>query len=97
MPFSTNNAVTWVDNVLNVLGFVPFGALLAVLWPGQISILRAGLFAAGLSLSIEIFQLGFQGRHPSATDLVTNTLGGLLGFCAARAVFGRFRRRSTER
>ena len=96
VPFSTNNPVTLLDNVLNVIGFVPFGALLAALWPGRINALRAGLYAACLSLSIEIFQLGFEGRHPSATDLMTNTFGGLLGFLFARVWLGRVWRRRRQ-
>ncbi len=80
IPFRRDGPVLWVDNLANVLGFLPFGLLLALGWGMRLNWVYAGLLAALLSSSIELGQIGFAGRHPSATDIVTNTTGGVIGF-----------------
>ena len=82
VPFSRPKPLLSLDNQLNVLGFLPFGLLLAWGWAGRLNVLTAGALAALLSGSIELGQIGFAGRFPSTTDLCTNTLGGILGFVA---------------
>lgn len=84
LPFSKANSQSRLDNVLNVLGFLPFGALLAFAFVGRLNFWQAGAIAALLSLSIELGQLGFEGRFSSATDIATNTVGGTLGFLLAK-------------
>lgn len=66
-----------VDVTLNIILFVPLGlglGLLGVSW-------FRGLLLVGLTtLIIEVLQLGVvAGRDASLSDLVTNTVGGLLG------------------
>lgn len=63
----------------NVALFVPLG--IAVRWRfPRLGILRIGLMAMGLSAAIEVLQaLTGGGRWPDTTDVITNTLGGLLG------------------
>lgn len=94
VPFSREGGGSLVDNLANVLGFLPFGVLLALGWGSRLNGLYAGVLAALLSGSIEIGQIGFAGRYPSATDLTTNTLGGILGFVAGW--FWLRRKRSAE-
>lgn len=65
------------DIVLNLLGFLPFGALLA--WRGRTSVLRAALWSGLLSLLLETGQLAFAARNPSLQDWVLNVAGGTLG------------------
>ena len=85
---------TWVygnilpaDFLINIFGFVPFGAILYTLTrtcSGNV-VLKFGItvgFAAILSLSIETGQLFLLPRTPSLTDILTNTFGGGLGFLA---------------
>ncbi len=96
-PFDFSSASiaerTWVfgnilsaDFLINFFGFVPFGAILYTLTragSGNL-VLKFGItvgLAAILSLSIETGQL-FLPRIPSLTDILTNTLGGGLGFWA---------------
>lgn len=66
-----------VDVILNVALFVPLGLMLGVLgmrhW-------RAMLVGGGMSLAVELLQATVvTGRDPSLSDVLTNTLGTLLG------------------
>lgn len=71
-----------VDAVLNVLLFVPLGIGLAVV--GARAMLALPAMCAA-SVLIEIAQLTFvPGRDASIGDVVTNSLGGGLGFALAR-------------
>ncbi|HJV26548.1 MAG TPA: VanZ family protein [Aromatoleum sp.] len=75
------------DIVLNVLGFLPFGFVLAPALPqrfgrvGDIAV--ATLIAATLSFTMEVTQNFLPTRVSSNVDLGSNTLGGLVG-----AIFG---------
>ncbi len=64
----------------NVLGFVPFGALLPVQWEKRIGFWRAALLSFELSLLIEIAQLALQAGSCDVDDLILNTLGGCIGY-----------------
>ncbi|MEO6447550.1 MAG: VanZ family protein [Gemmatimonadaceae bacterium] len=71
-----------VDVVLNVLLFLPFGA--ALVWAGG-SWRRAVVGAVLVSLTIEFLQLAIiPGRDASVSDLLTNSLGGMLGATGMR-------------
>lgn len=97
-PFDFSSASiaerTWVfgnillaDFLINIFGFVPFGAILYTLTragSGNV-VLKFGItvgLAAILSFSIETGQLFLLPRIPSLTDILTNTFGGGLGFWA---------------
>lgn len=75
--------ITTFDLIVNVLGYMPLGALIALSAHPR---LRAGLAAllaliagALLSGTIEAFQTYLPSRVPSNIDLLTNTLGALAG------------------
>jgi len=71
-----------VDSVLNVLLFFPLGVGLAL---SGIPWNRAVLTACVLSLAVETTQLFFiPGRDATLGDVLTNTVGGALGFAVAR-------------
>lgn len=91
VPFSKRHPYVWLDIALNILGFLPFGVLLAVGWPMRLSWRSAGVIAALLSCSIELGQIGFEGRVPSTTDVVTNTTGGIIGFLIGHYLLRRYR------
>jgi hypothetical protein len=67
-----------VDFILNVLLFIPLGvglALSGVPWK------RAALTACALSLTVETTQFFFiSGRDATLGDVVTNTIGGIVGY-----------------
>ncbi len=73
------------DAVLNLLGFIPFGLLVAFWRPGGNGRwkLRAWVVAAlagfVLSATIELGQVWLPTRVSSATDLLLNTIGSALG------------------
>ncbi len=66
----------------NILLFVPLGIFLPLLWNRYTSIRNTLLFGLGMSLAIELLQI-FTYRATDVNDLMTNTLGTLLGFCLA--------------
>ena len=73
----------WDDAILNVLGFAPLGCVAALFW--SMSMSRGGaVFVAILtgittSFAIEYFQSYLPTRYSGTTDLITNSLGTLLG------------------
>ena len=78
--FLAEAAAPWVDSgvvslALNVLLFVPLGAVIA--WFGRPRLLLAA-FAA--SVAIELAQTLLPGRNTMLRDIVTNTLGACLGY-----------------
>jgi glycopeptide antibiotics resistance protein len=74
-----------LDIVLNVALYVPFGYWM--IRPGKTSAARIGkviVIAFLLSLFAETSQVFSRNRFPSATDLVTNTIGAGIGALLAR-------------
>lgn len=76
--------------VLNVIMTVPFGFLYPLCRHTagkRCGLLRCLLMTAALSLSVELLQPLIDGaRSSDITDVITNTLGGLIGY-AAYALF----------
>lgn len=70
------------DIVQNVVLFLPLGFFWARSWPRP-SLVASGVGAAllgfALSLTVEVLQTMSEVRTPSATDLLTNTVGAGLG------------------
>lgn len=77
------------NSLLNVLLFVPLGFLLPVLWQQFRSFSRTARFGFLCSLSIELLQL-FTYRATDVNDLITNTVGTVLGWCLGRLVLKLF-------
>jgi VanZ family protein len=71
------------DILANIAGFVPLGAIFGVYFSLQRSrvqaILNSTLVGAFLSFAIEILQAYIPRRFSGTTDIITNTLGALLG------------------
>lgn len=82
---------TVFDLVVNLGAYVPLGLLLTLAFhrlPTRwLPALLAALLCAGLSFSVEVIQNWLPARVPSNLDLVTNSLGGLIGALLG-AVFG---------
>lgn len=77
-----NNPIAYLKNeLLNIILFIPFGFFLPTVW-GQDYFTRGRTVALGLGFSIfiEVSQL-FTFRLTDIDDIITNTLGTLLGFC----------------
>lgn len=80
------------DIVLNVLGYIPLGFVLAAAWPvhwRRVQVVALTVFFAGLlSLSLETLQTLLPSRVASNVDLGANVVGALLGALAGM-VLGR--------
>lgn len=87
---------TLLNLVGNVVGFMPFGALLPILARSTRKAWKVGLLSLEISALIEISQLLFQVGCFDVDDMILNTLGGLLGYAVfwiASRQFFRFLRR----
>jgi hypothetical protein len=81
---------TWTTGLetelmLNVIMFVPLGALLAFALRG-VSFVVPVMMAAGFSLAIELAQIPMSDRISDPRDLVANTVGALIGVIGARTI-----------
>ena len=68
---------------LNIFMFIPFGFFITTLWRDFFSCKNVILTSMGFSFFIEIMQI-FCPRLTDINDVLTNTIGGFLGFCLAR-------------
>jgi VanZ family protein len=89
IPFSCSQLDQYrlLDWLLNLIGFVPFGLLIAGLFRGKGTIRYATLASFALSLSMEVGQIYLPGRFPSSEDLLLNTIGGALGASFAAKIY----------
>ncbi|MEW5917716.1 MAG: VanZ family protein [Gemmatimonadota bacterium] len=73
-----------LESVLNVVLFMPFGA---ALYTNRQILLTTATLGFGLSLVVELLQrFVIPGREGELQDLITNTLGAILGWILARAL-----------
>ena len=68
----------------NIVGFVPFGLLLPILFPKVKNIVLVMISTFMLSLCFEVFQLVFKVGGFDVDDLLLNTIGGFLGYIIFR-------------
>lgn len=85
-----NSPLEYVMNsVLNILLFVPLGFLLPAIWEEYDSLKNVFLVGLGLSFMIEILQM-FTFRLTDIDDLLTNTVGTILGYCLLKLFYKKF-------
>jgi VanZ family protein len=92
------DASTWTvgsgnEFTLNVLMFIPLGALLAVVVPG---VIRPAMLAFGLTAAIELVQIPMADRISDPRDLAANAFGALIGVIVARLLLAVVRLASTR-
>lgn len=68
-----------VENVMNVIVFIPIGLLLAIAFK-QMIWWKALLIGCGISVTIEAFQFFLMRGFSEVDDVMHNTLGCLLGY-----------------
>jgi VanZ family protein len=98
LAFPTRNDITDTsDVVLNIFGFIPFGAL--VFLYGKTGGMKdsqalVGAIAAGVAISslIELLQVFLPSRDSSLLDVINNTLGSGLGAWLGVAFWRKFHR-----
>ena len=75
-----NSPVSYLKNtILNILLFVPLGFLLPTIWNEYRSSKKTLFTGLGISFIIEILQI-FTFRLTDVDDLITNTVGTILGY-----------------
>ncbi len=79
------------DAVANIVFYLPFGFSYVQVRSSSILrlILEAGLVAFFLSASCEFVQVFSPFRYPTMTDVVTNTIGGLVGAAIGSRLYGK--------
>lgn len=73
-----NNQLQISEIIFNILIFIPFGLYLSILKPYE-AFWKKTLFIMGFSLLLEILQYLFAIGASDITDLINNTLGGIIG------------------
>ncbi len=73
-----NGRIDFGEIIYNAVAFIPVGVYTAILGRGW-SFWKKILPAVGISLLYEIFQYAFAIGATDITDLINNTLGGILG------------------
>ncbi len=64
----------------NILGFVPAGFFVPILWKNKRGFLFTVCITFQMSLLVEVLQLVFRVGSFDVDDLILNTLGGMLGY-----------------
>ena len=85
--------VSFLNLAGNVIGFIPFGMILPVIWPKTGKVLRILLLSFEFSLCVETIQLVWKVGSFDVDDLLLNTIGGFAGyiiFVLARGVWERY-------
>ena len=73
----------------NVIGFVPFGALLPAIRRKKTGFLKTVLLSFELTIFIEVSHLILRVGSCDVDDMILNTLGGCIGYGVYRLVFCR--------
>ena len=82
MEYALSNVVSYA---LNIVMMMPFGFMLALIWPQFRSLKKVALTGFVFAAAIEISQL-FNHRATTVDDLIMNTLGAVIG-CLVFMVF----------
>ena len=91
-----NSPLEYMKNtVLNILLFVPLGILLSAIWEEYASLKKVFLIGLGFSLMIEILQI-FTFRLTDIDDLLTNTVGAILGYGLLNLYYKKFPKKSSK-
>jgi glycopeptide antibiotics resistance protein len=78
IPFAGTSLSNLYQIIENVIAFIPFGLLLNINFK-EINFRRKLAYICALSIIIEITQYIFAIGSTDITDVITNTLGGLIG------------------
>jgi glycopeptide antibiotics resistance protein len=77
-PAKVNGEIGYGEMIYNCIFFIPFGLLLGVNFK-KIRFLQKLSFIMVFSVTVEIIQFIFAIGATDITDVITNTLGGLIG------------------
>ena len=83
--FIQNGKIDWSEMIMNVLIFIPLGIYAGILFKRWIIGRILFLFFL-ISLIIEVFQFIFALGAFDITDIINNTLGGIIGLMTYRGI-----------
>jgi len=75
-----------VNNIGNIVMFIPFGCLYPLAFPKRESFISVLLTGAFFSFSIETIQWFMKNRWSDIDDLILNTLGTIIGYTCYRGI-----------
>jgi len=84
-PLSSGNKIDFGEIILNVLIFIPLGLYTGVLYKSWSTVKKLFLFFL-ISLVFEAIQFIFGIGTLDITDLINNTLGGLIGLIIFKGI-----------
>jgi glycopeptide antibiotics resistance protein len=85
-----------IENILNIVLFMPLGFLLPALWEKYRNFWSTFYHGLLFSLFIEIGQLFVRNRATDINDLITNTVGAMVGWVIFNAIRKVSRKFSTK-
>lgn len=85
-----------VENIMNVVVFIPVGLLLGIAFK-QMTWWKALLLGCGISITVETLQFCFLKGFSEVDDVMHNTLGCILGYSLWLMVHGSWLRVNDER
>lgn len=95
MSFDENGVILLREIIYNILLFIPLGIYIRMLkseWPFK----KKALTVIGLSLSFEVIQFIFAMGRTDVTDILDNTLGGIIGIGIGAILFKIFKNRTIK-
>lgn len=93
--FDENGVILLREIIYNILLFIPFGVYVCILkseWP----FIKKVLPVIGLSLTFEVIQFIFAMGRTDVTDVLGNTLGGIIGIDIYALLFKIFKSRTVK-
>lgn len=88
-----NGRIDFTEIVNNAIAFIPVGVYVAMLKPGW-SFIKKVLPSVGISLIYEVLQYVFAIGATDITDVINNTIGGIVGVCIAALCFTMFKEKA---
>lgn len=88
-----NGRIDFTEIINNAIAFIPVGVYVAMLKP-EWSFIKKVLSSVGISLIYEVLQYAFAIGATDITDVINNTIGGIVGVCIAALCFTMFKEKA---
>lgn len=88
-----NGRIDFTEIINNAIAFIPVGVYVAMLKP-EWSFIKKVLPSVGISLIYEVLQYVFAIGATDITDVINNTIGGIVGVCIAALCFTMFKEKA---
>ncbi|MNO25281.1 VanZ like family protein [compost metagenome] len=93
--FDENGVLLLREIMYNIFLFIPFGIYIRML-KSEWTFMKKALTVSGLSLSFEVIQFIFAMGRTDVTDILNNTLGGIIGIGISAILFKIFKSRTVK-